>query len=75
MSIKIEHLKIRMPAGTSTQPEVFARDIAHGLAQHSSGSIPHQTEHLRLQLRLGHGNVTAQVTDAVARALRNRGQS
>ena len=75
MSIKINRLKIRMPAGTSARPEAFAKEIAHGLAQHGPGAVPQQTVHLQLRLRPGHGNVTTQVTDAVARALHNRGQS
>lgn len=50
MSIKINRLKLRMPAGISARPEAFDKDIAHGLTQHDPGAIPQQTDHLQLRL-------------------------
>lgn len=75
MSIRINRLKIRMPAGTSARPEVFARQIADGLAQLGPSVEPQQTNHLRLRLQASGSNASTQITEAMARALRDRRHS
>jgi len=75
MSVKINRLKIRMPAGSSARPEVFARQVAEGLAQRSGGLARLQADHLYLRLPSRKGDMTGAVINALGRALRGNGQS
>lgn len=73
MSVKIQRLKIRMPAGTTGQPEAFARQIADGLAHHSQGHGPLKADSLHLRLKSNKGDMAAPVADALGRAVRGKG--
>jgi len=72
MSVKIQRLKIRMPAGTAAEPEAFARQIADGLAQNASGLGPMKADALHLRLKSGKGDMARPITQALARAVRGK---
>ena len=73
MSVKIQRLKIRMPAGTATQPEAFARQIAEGLSRQSQGLPAVKADSLHLRLKSQKRDMAGPVGDALARAIRGKG--
>ncbi|MFL4470096.1 hypothetical protein ACERZ8_09535 [Tateyamaria armeniaca] len=73
MSIKINRIKLRIPAGMAGTPEGFARSFAARLAQQTStASAPLDT--VRVRVPQTKGDPAGTVARAVGRAIQNRGK-
>lgn len=74
MSIRIDRLKLRLPAGTTREPKVFAEAVARGLAREPAAAVPTRIDTLNLRVPQRGGTTPDAVAETIGRAMTGKGR-